>query len=214
MSAYDESLVTEAKKHLGDAIDYALNDCGLQPDEFSDLFVRSGIAVLFGEGNPAVVSGMSGPELARSVMSYLYGDSEFPERRFTGTPTREYWAGWALAQFQHATGRRFQDIFRVVPLSEVLLMHGAYHEMDILHFIEEVERRISESHPQTRLQAIRQNRGLSQGQLADLSGVNVRNVQLYEQRVNDINKAQGITLYRLAHVLGCRMESLLENPTV
>ena len=214
MSAYDESLVADAKKHLGDAIDYALNDCGLQPDEFSGLFVQSGLAALFGEGNPAVVSGMSGPELARSVMSYLYGNTEFPERRFAGTPTREYWAGWALAQFQHATGRRFQDIFRAVSLSEVLLMYGAYHEMDISHFTVEVERRISESCSQTRLQAIRQNRGLSQSQLAKLSGVNVRNIQLYEQRVNDIDKAQGITLYRLAHVLGCRMESLLENPSV
>ena len=214
MPAYSEYLAGDAKKHLGDAFDYALNDCAMQPDAFAELFEQSGIAALFGAGNPAVVSGMSGPELARSVMSYEYGDVEFPERRFAEAPTPEYWAGWALAQCQRTSGRRFEDIFRAVPLSEILSMHRVYHEMDVARFTEEIERRISERTSQTRLQAIRHDRGLSQTQLARLSGVNVRNIQLYEQRVNDIGKAQAITLYRLAHVLGCSMENLLENPTV
>ena len=33
-----------------------------------------------------------------------------------------------------------------------------------------------------------------------------------EQRVNDIDKAQGRTLYRLARILGCSIDDLLENP--
>lgn len=214
MPAYSESLVGDAKKHLGDAFDYALNDCAMTPDAFTELFEQSGIAALFGEGNPAVVSGMSGTELARAIMSYAYGDTDYPDRRFAEAPTPAFWAGWALAQYQHASGRRFDDIFRAVPLSDVLLMHRIYHEMDISHFNDEMERRITESRPQTHLQATRLARGLSQTQLAELAGVNARNIQLYEQRVNDINRAQAITLHRLAHVLGCSMESLLENPTV
>jgi len=33
---------------------------------------------------------------------------------------------------------------------------------------------------------------------------------MYEQRRNDINKAQSETLYKIAKVLGCSIEDLLE----
>ena len=59
---------------------------------------------------------------------------------------------------------------------------------------------------------IREARGVSQAQLAELSGVAKRSIQLYEQRVNDIDKAQSQTLYKLSRVLGCAIEDLLENP--
>ena len=52
--------------------------------------------------------------------------------------------------------------------------------------------------------------GLSQSELAALSGVNIRNIQQYEQRAKDINRAAAISLQSLARVLGCRIESLLE----
>jgi hypothetical protein len=35
-------------------------------------------------------------------------------------------------------------------------------------------------------------------------------IQLYEQKQNNINKAQVITLHCLAMALGCRIEDLLE----
>lgn len=62
-----------------------------------------------------------------------------------------------------------------------------------------------------KLQEIRKQRGLSQRDLANLSGVNFRTIQGYEQEQKDINKASGITLYKLAKSLNCRMEELLET---
>lgn len=44
------------------------------------------------------------------------------------------------------------------------------------------------------------------------SGVSLRSIQMYEQRKNDIDKAQGQTLYKLAATLGCTIEDLLESP--
>ena len=35
---------------------------------------------------------------------------------------------------------------------------------------------------------------------------------IYEQKVNDIDKAQAGTLCKLSRVLGCTIEDLLENP--
>ena len=64
----------------------------------------------------------------------------------------------------------------------------------------------------SKLKRIRESRGLSQSELAEQSGINVRNIQMYEQRVNNIDKAQARTLYKLSRVLGCDIEDLLENP--
>ena len=37
-------------------------------------------------------------------------------------------------------------------------------------------------------------------------------VDCNEQRVNDIDKAQAHTIYKLSRVIGCAMEDLLETP--
>lgn len=62
----------------------------------------------------------------------------------------------------------------------------------------------------TNLKKIRTERGYSQSKLAELSGVNVRMIQHYEQGVKDINLAQAVTVYKLAQALNCNMEELLE----
>ena len=65
---------------------------------------------------------------------------------------------------------------------------------------------------ESNLKRIRESRGLSQTELAEQSGVNLRNIQMYEQRGNNIDKAQAQILYKLSRTLGCHVEDLLENP--
>ena len=60
------------------------------------------------------------------------------------------------------------------------------------------------------LKMIRESRGLTQKALAERAGVNVRMVQHYEQGFHDINRAEGMTLYKLAKALDCQMEELLQ----
>ncbi len=52
--------------------------------------------------------------------------------------------------------------------------------------------------------------GMSQAQLSNASGVSLRSIQCYEQGVKDINRAEGLSLFKLSKALGCRMEQLLE----
>ena len=79
-------------------------------------------------------------------------------------------------------------------MTEIRNMYEVYHEMDLAHFVKR----------------IRDLAGLSQRELAELSGVSVRQIQLFEQRQRDINQTRAIDVLRLSRALGCKNEDLLE----
>ena len=62
----------------------------------------------------------------------------------------------------------------------------------------------------SRLQEIRKARGFTQQQLSDASGVSLRMIQLYEQKQNDIGKAQVNIVISLAKALGCDVEDIID----
>ena len=210
--AYSELYLSDAKANLAECFDYALLICKMDVDLFAKLFVQSGYAEKFERGNPAVVVGISGIELAQRVILYGYPDYSFPTKIFYEGRSEFYWSGWVLAEYQWETRKRFKDIFARVPLSQVVTMYDLYHEMDITRFKDGMNQQYDQIQLDSKLKTIRENRGISQSQLSKCSGVNLRSIQMYEQKVNDIDKAQAGTLYKLSRVLGCSIEDLLENP--
>ena len=86
--------------------------------------------------------------------------------------------------------------------------------LSLIHIFAAMNTAIAYAVTDTRLKQMRENRGLSQSELAEKSGVKLRSIQMYEQRVNDIDKAQSQTLFKLSRVLGCKIEDLLENPNM
>ena len=210
--AYNELYLNDAKENLAEFFDYAINSCKFDANFFAKLFVQSGYADKFERGNPAIIAGMSGIELAKKVITYAYPNWKFPEKIFSEDRSNVYWAGWALAEYQWATCKRFKDIFSRISLSQIVSMYHVYHEMDIEHFIEDMNRNYDSVERETHLKTIRENRGISQAELAKLSGVSLRSIQMYEQKVNHIDKAQAGTVYKLSRVLGCTVEDLLESP--
>lgn len=210
--AYSEFYLFDAKQNLAEMFDYAINTCHFNANLLSKLFVHSGYADKFERGNPAIVAGMSGIELAKKIILYAYPNPKFPERIFSEDRSNVYWAGWALAEYQWTTCKRFKDIFSRISLEEIISMYDVYHEMDIKHFIEDIDKKYDSITQETHLKTIRENRGISQAELAKLSGVKLRSIQMYEQKANDIDKAQAGTIYKLSRVLGCTIEDLLENP--
>ena len=56
----------------------------------------------------------------------------------------------------------------------------------------------------------RKNKNLTQQQLSEKSGVAVRSIRAYEQGSKELNKAQAITVYRLAKALKCKVDDLLD----
>ena len=212
--AYNELYLSDAKKSLGTMFDYAVNDCKYKIEWLVELFLKSGYAKKFETGNPAVVSGMSGVELTRNIVYAVYKEDIVIEAVQPFDKTPEYWAGWALASYQWYSGYRFEDIFERVRMSEILDMYPLFHEMDITRFYEAMDEKMMQPLPDSKLKKVREAAGLSQRELAEKSGVSLRSIQMYEQKNNDIDKAQAHSLYKLAVVLGCSMEDLMENPNL
>jgi Predicted transcriptional regulators len=210
--AYNEMYLDNAMENLGDMFDYAVNDCGYDGDKFLELFLFSGIADEFGNGNPKYIAGLSGPELARKVIASTNG------KRITTPPSQtinkspEYWAGWTLAWYQWHSGKSFSLLFRYgLTISWSLQRYSTLHEADLTKFAQIADELIQNAPEQmTNLGRIRKARGFSQRELSERSGVGLRSIQLYEQRKNDINKAQVVALVALAKTLKCRIEDLLE----
>ncbi len=211
MRAYKETYLNNAAKIMGDMIDYAVNDCQLNGGLFFQMFITSGLAEQFEHGNPKIAAGMSGAEIAMHAMEAATGTKPSIEPLERDCRTPEYWAGWALAHYQWYTAMSFSAILRFMPFADVMRMYPTLHEADITKFYRTVEDIRSRECPQTNLKRIREAVGLSQARLAREAGVSLRSIQTYEQRNKDVNKAQAITLAKIARVLSCEVEDLLEK---
>lgn len=63
----------------------------------------------------------------------------------------------------------------------------------------------------TKLQELRTAAGFTRQQLSELSGVNVRLIERYEQGERDINGAKLKTLLRLCASLGCELKDIVDD---
>ena len=209
--AYDKIYLEKARVALGWMLDFAVHDLGYEITEFYRMFLMSGLAKRFGEGDVSLIAGRSGFEIAFEVLACNGHLIEKVEPRYIANRSPEYWAGWAVAYYQWSRGLPFMEIDQCVSIEEIVAMYQPYHEMDILHFCDEIDRLYKQAMPDTCLALRRKWMKISQRDLAERSGISVRTIQQYEQRQKNINKAQGETLLRLARVLFCNMEDLIEK---
>jgi len=204
--AYSDDYLTSAQRILGDMLDFAVNTYDMDIDKFFEMFLVSNVSRQFEIGNPTYVAGKTGCELVKEVIrdSGLVME-EYPDEMYLDK-SPEYWSGWALAYYQWYRGRTFSRIYRAVSMTEIRNMYEAYHEMDLAHFVERLDELWNQHYPETNLKRIRDLAGLSQRELAELSGVSVRQIQLFEQRQRDINQTRAIDVLRLSRALGCKNE--------
>lgn len=209
-SAYYEGYLDNAQDILGNMLDYAVNRCCLDPEDFFVMFLTSGAAEQFERGNPRYVVGMTGAELAKEVIQKVTGkEPEEPEEPDLDK-TPEYWCGWILAYYQWRTCRSFQRIYQVIPIKELLHLYPTHHEADVERAVDTMNHIYKKRHTKTYLQQKRENMGLSIAELARQCGVSQ---EMYEKLENDFTKIQSTeaqTVFRLSRILGCRMEDVLE----
>lgn len=209
-NAYDKVYLEKARTNLGRMLDFVVYDLKYDISDFFELFITSGVANRFGNGDFNVLVGMSGVELAYEVLEKLNISFKRVTPDYTVNRSEEYWTGWALAYYQWETSLSFEEIVRYIPIKEIQALYSPYHEMDIRQFVDKMNSLYKLAKPETNLKFLRQKAGLSQRELSELSGVPVRTIQQYEQRQKSVNKAQAAYLMSLAKVLCCEMKDLME----
>ena len=186
---------------LAFVFDIGVNLAGCTGAQVAHAFLASGLAEEFEK---------SSYDLLRTMLPLLPCEElPAPCLRYDRTP--DFWVGWVLAHYQMVTGCSYRSIFATATYDEIRSMYWPLHEAPESKFVAIFDEMRTERAKATNLRTLREAAGLSQSQLAKASGVGVRSIQLYEQRQKDINKAQGIALYRLSRALRCTMEQLLER---
>lgn len=208
--AYGSNILDAAMNNLGEMLDYAVNACGIEPDEYWKLFLASGYAAQFSSGSAKVVTGLSGTELVWEVLDKCGLHISMPEPQTDYGRSPEFWCGWILAYYQWYTNLSFKEIYRYITIRDVLKLYPTLHEASEDKFVDTINRMIRSKEPATNLQRRRRSIGLSQKELATRAGISLRTLQQYEARARDINKAAAASLSALARVLSCQIEDILE----
>ena len=209
IKSYDVRYLDSVATNIGTMFEYAVA-CGYEPKVYWNMFASSEVAKQIEKGNPRFLVGYSAIDLANFVINTVAAGKPILSPKPFLNRSSCYWAGWILAQYQYHSGKSFFDINKALPIGTVLQMYHVLHEADVTKFFEIADERMRNVPSQSKLKRIRLARGISQKELAEKSGVDVRSIQMYEQKRNNINKAQAETLLKISKVLGCSIEELLE----
>lgn len=200
MYAYNKLYLTRAQNVMAGMLDYAVNVQNIGLSIFYDMFLKSSISYKISTGDPYVIAGRSGPELALDILDENKRKYDRVEPAAGIARSPEYWCGYYLAYYQWISGNSFKKINSFIDITQVLNMYPKYHEMDIRQFVDVLDKKRTERRITTYLQLFRKKMGYSQSELADYSGVPVKTIQQYEQRQKNINKAAAETVIGLARV--------------
>ena len=201
--AYNEAYLPYAMENLAAMMDCGINQCAFPPQLFHRMFLTSGVANQIEKGNPRYVAGLSGAELASRVVELATGMSPAViDGTFTISP--EYWAGWVLAYYQWKSGKSFRFINdNGLHIEKIIALYHPLHEADLDKFATVADRIIAET-VNTSVSPVKKAReryGLTQEELSRISGISLRMIRAYEQKSQDIAKANFRTVSRLEAVL-------------
>ncbi len=209
--AYQKFYLNDAQHNLGVMFDYSIRILNYDADKFFLYFIQSQIAQKFEHANPKYIAGLSGIELCERVLLKMGEQIPFTDNALI-QEGKEFWLGWIMAYYQWYSGLRFSDLQEYGLIPSKILQRYILHEADVSKFVA-VANKIIEGNKEatpTRLQKIRKSRGMTQQELADLSGVSLRMIQLYEQRQNDINQASARAITSLSRTLCCNFYEIME----
>ncbi len=209
IKSYDVTYLDNVATNIGTMFEYAVF-CNYEPIEYWNIFISSDVAKQIENGNPKYLVGLSAIDLLELVVGKTISTEKLLFNNLLFSRSKFYWAGWSLAQYQNYKVKSFFNINKEFPIERVLSLYSTLHEADITKFFDVADEHIYTNKTETNLKRIRIAAGLSQRQLAEKAEVSIRNIQMYEQQHNDINKAQADILFRISKTLGCNIIDLFE----
>ena len=132
--AYKKTYLNGAMRNLAVMMDCGVRKYGYPIEEFYQKFLSCYVSRQFAAGNPRYLVGMSGAELADSVVEAT-GGKVLKENDGTYSVGSEYWAGWVLAYYQWLSRRSFTYMLKMgLGINEVIAMYYPLHEADLSKF--------------------------------------------------------------------------------
>lgn len=206
--AYNSIYLSKTARSIGNMLHNAVLEFGYNGNDFLRMFIQSDVAEQIENANPKYLAGKSGMELLTEVVERTSG-KHFDSRLIESYDRSDvYWVGWALAHYQWYSGRSFKDILETISYDELLGLYNTLHEADInkvydvfdMHFLA----------ADSKLKLTRKRCGITQEQLAELSGVSLNTIRAYERKAKDINKAQVDIVIKLSNALKCGIADILD----
>lgn len=209
--AYNKYYLDDVMSAMGAMFDYAVNACGQGMELFHFRFLASGVAGQIEMRNPKYLSGLSGIEMAQEVLVKTGCVMSAPNDRVIDQGSAEYWTGWTLAYLQWYLNVSFSVLQqRGMGISELYSNYGTLHEADLSKTVEIVRDRLVESYKKDNpLRAARKNAGLTQEELASLTGSSLSAIRAYEQGQLSISKAAAESVLKICQEIGCSLSSIL-----
>ena len=207
--AYSEIYLEDAMDSMGVMLDYVVYDQKINPDTFFKMFIDTGFARKIELGDPSVISGKSGIEIAWGVLE----EAKYDEALFEPEPKTDrsdmYWVGWLLAYFQWHENISFKKIWESIPLYDIRKMYHPYHEADISKSVELLKKMLRKPE-KIDIAKYRRFKGLTQAELAKKAHMSISQLQRLEYGER---KTENLTLrsaLSLANALGIDVEELID----
>ena len=205
--AYNPIYLNKASSAIGIMVHDAVHEFGCVASEFLYRFASSQAAAEIEVGNPRYLMGRSGLELYLEVEEQTRGRQIITPAVECSLKSKEYRAGWLLAQYQWYSGRTFRSILEMISYEELAELSPALPSADLKNIFDKLDAKFDKE--ESRLKRIRRSCGLTQEELSELSTVPLSTIRAYERKAKDIKKAQADILLRLCSVLKCNMQDLL-----
>lgn len=205
--AYSQLYLSKASRAVGNMLHDAVIGFGMNGEDFLKRFIQSDIAGEIEGGNPKYIAGKSGMELFLEVEEKTTGKVYDAEPIESYERSSVYWVGWILTHYQWYSGRTFKCILGTIPYEELLGLYETLHEADTEKSYEVLDAHFEKS--DSNLKTVRRHCGVTQEELAEVSGVSLNTIRAYERKSKDLNKAQLDTVMRLAKTLKCGITELM-----
>ena len=208
--AFEISYLDDAMSNVGSMMDYAVNSCGEDLDLFWTRFLTSGIARSLSRANAKYLAGMSGVELARRVAA-LTGDSLPQAEPLIDMGSPEYWTGWTMAYIVWYLNIDYEALrLNGLNITDLYLRYPSLHEADISKSVRFARKKLQDFKAQkSPLKRARENAGITQADLAALSGNTLRAIRSYEQGRRSLGSASSQCVRSICRTIGCREDTLL-----
>ena len=215
--AYDKNMVPVAQRLVAVMLDFSVYGLGYDLNDFYERFLNSRYSEKVEKGDSSTIMGMSGIELASRVVGVDgISNNQFDSYASMSIAARspEFWTGWALSYYQWVSSLSFAEINEVRNINDIRLMYNPYHEMDIIHFCDQMRELYVKANETSRLKRARTIIGISQRELSELTGIPTKTIQQYEQKQKNINHARVDYLISLSKALNCEIEMLIEKSDI